>query len=132
MSSVWNLKHGELHCRVQWRNHQLYWQINHPLAPGGQTQLAPISDLTVHGQPVQWPTLVGVATTHDAHGAPNLTVTLEDSSRRLRLVRRFELFADHAFVRTWGTVERIYVDGNAPPLLDLSLIHIYCGASLRP
>jgi hypothetical protein len=59
MSSVWELEQGELRCRVLWRDHQLHWQIIHPHLPGRETQPAPVSDLSVHGQPVQWTTLVG-------------------------------------------------------------------------
>jgi hypothetical protein len=125
MSSVWELEQGELRCRVLWRDHLLHWQIIHPHLPGRETQPAPVSDLSVHGQPVQWTTLVGAETIHDAHGAPHLTVTLEDDSGRLRLVRSFELFTGHAFARTWATVERIPSDDNVVPLIDgAAILHL--------
>lgn len=125
MSSVWELEQGELRCRVLWRDHQLHWQISHPHLPGGETQPASVSDLSVHGQPVQWTTLADAAVSHDADGAPRLAVTLEDASGRLRLVRHFELFAGHAFVRTWATVERIPSDDNVVPLIDgAAILHL--------
>ena len=53
MNSVWQLTHDAMHCRVEWRDNHLYWQISHPAAPGGQTRLALVSDLSVNHQPVQ-------------------------------------------------------------------------------
>jgi hypothetical protein len=118
MTAAWQLALAELRCDVAWRDGQLYWQIGHPDAPGGQTHPAPISDINLDRQPVQWTTLVGVAENNGPDGAPHLQVTLEDSSGRLRLTRHFELFRGHPFVRTWGTVERIGVDDGPAPLLD--------------
>lgn len=117
MTAAWRLQFDDLRCRVAWRDSQLWWQLSHPHLPGGETQPAPVSGLTLHGQPIQWTTLVAAAESHDDQGAPRLTVTLEDDSGRLRLVRHFEMFAGHAFARIWGTVERADA-GGAAPLLD--------------
>lgn len=123
MTSAWVLEHEELRCQVVWRDHQLTWQINHPHAPGGQTRLAPVSDLTQWGQPIQWIKLIA-AETDDVDGAPRLTVTLEDGSGRLRLVRSFELFAGHAFARTWGAVERTDAHADAPLIDGAAILHL--------
>lgn len=121
MAAAWQLVQGALRCDVAWRDGQLYWQISHPDLPGGQTQPAMISDLAVGRRPVQWTALISVEQNARPDGAPHLAVTLADSSGRLRLVRHFELFAGHPFVRTWGTVERMddpAADGDAAPLID--------------
>ncbi|GIK73770.1 MAG: hypothetical protein BroJett021_27580 [Chloroflexota bacterium] len=123
MTSAWVLEHEELRCQVVWRDHQLYWRINHPHAPGGQTLPAPVSDLTERGQPIQWTKLIAVET-DEANGAPRLTVTLEDNNGRLRLVRCFELFAGHAFARTWGAVERTDADADAPLIDGAAILHM--------
>lgn len=124
MTNVWTLHYDELHCRVLWRDRQLYWQFSHPQAPNGQTHLMLASCISMRSRPVQWTALVGVAETQDAQGAPHLAVTLEDSSGALRLVRHFELFARHAFVRTWGTVECVHVDGDAPLIDGAAILHL--------
>ena len=59
-----------------------------------------------------------------ADGAPHLTVTVADSSGRLRLTRHFELFAGHAFVRTWGVVERADDDGDPPVIDGAAILHL--------
>ncbi|HAJ37886.1 MAG TPA: alpha-galactosidase [Chloroflexi bacterium] len=122
MSSEWHLKHDELYCRVLWCNGQLSWQLRHPHAPAAQTHLAPVGDISVQGQSIEWTTLVGATETQDTQGAPRLTVTLEDSSGRLRLVRGFELFAGHAFVRSWGTVAT--TDADAPLIDGAAILHL--------
>jgi hypothetical protein len=131
MTAAWHLEQTEVHCRVEWRDNHLYWQISHPDAPGGQTRLALVSDLTVNHQPVQWTRLLGAAETQDSCGAPHLAVTVEDSSGRLRLVRHFELFAGHAFARTWGIVERTDADGEAPLIDGASILHLAVDAGQR-
>uniref|UniRef100_A0A7C1JX78 Alpha-galactosidase n=1 Tax=Caldilinea aerophila TaxID=133453 RepID=A0A7C1JX78_9CHLR len=113
--TVWEIGHGDLRCRVEWRGNQLFWQLIHPLAPGGRTQPAAISAIAVQGQPVQWTKLVGAE--QNGESASCLKVTLEDATGRLRLVRAFELFPEHPFVRVWGLVERVNAE-EAPPLID--------------
>ena len=71
MVEAWNLEHGELCCRVTWRNDQLFWQISHPRAPGGETQPALVSDLTLHDSPpsgrrLSAPSCPPMPTTHRA------------------------------------------------------------------
>jgi len=123
MSSEWNLQQGELRCRVLWRNGQLFWQLSHPHAPAGATHLSLVSDITTQGQRIPW-VVVSAAEAQDAQVAPRLTVTLEDSSGRLRLVRGFELFAGHAFARTWGAVERIDAEADAPLIDGAAILHL--------
>ena len=125
MSAAWDLELADLRCHVEWRAGQLFWQLRHPQAPGGATRLAPISDLMVDHRSVQWTRLVAAEETPGPHAAPHLAVTVEDSSGRLRLVRHFELFAGHAFARTWGIVERIGEDGTAMPVIDdAAILHM--------
>ncbi|MCB0150105.1 MAG: alpha-galactosidase, partial [Caldilineaceae bacterium] len=125
MSAAWDLKLADMHCHVEWRAGQLFWQLRHPDAPGDATHLAPISDLTVDHRPVQWTRLVAAEDTPGPNAAPHLAVTVEDSSGRLRLVRHFELFAGHAFARTWGVVERIDNDEAAVPVIeDAAILHM--------
>lgn len=125
MTDVWHLEHAALRCRVEWRDRQLFWQISHPSAPGGQTQPSSVGDLVVDRRPVEWTTLVGAEATPGPGGAPHLVVTVEDRTGRLRLVRHFELFADHAFARTWGVVERSGGEAGEPPLIDgAAILHL--------
>ena len=131
MTAAWQLELAEIHCRVEWRKNQLAWQISHPNAPNGQTRLSPIGAMTVNGQPVQWTRLVGAQETLGPHAAPRLVVTLEDSAGCLRLVRHFELFAGHAFARTWGAVEYIGNEEDELPLLDgAAILHLAVDADL--
>ncbi|MBI1298359.1 alpha-galactosidase [bacterium] len=118
MTTAWRLELEALSCRVEWRDHQLWWQFVHPSAPGGQTHLTPISAVSVDHRPVAWTTLVDAQTT--VQPTPQLAVTVEDSSGRLRLTRHFELFGGHAFARTWGIIERI--GGGEDPLIDNAAI----------
>jgi len=124
MSVAWKIESEAMHCHVEWREGQLFWQLSHPDAPDGQTHQASVSDLTVNRQPMQWAKLVDAVEKHDAQGAPRLTVTLEDDAGRLRLVRHFELFAGHAFARTWGVVERTDDDGEAPLIDGAVILHL--------
>lgn len=128
MTAAWHLALGELHCHVEWRNAQLFLQIRHPDAPDGQTAPAPASDIGLGGEPVQWTQVIDAVTTTDRQGAPCLTVTVEDESGRLRLVRHFELFAGHAFVRTWGVIEAVgsaaRAGSDAPLIDDAAILHL--------
>lgn len=128
MNSVWLLELADVGCRVEWRDSQLFWQILHPAAPGGQTVPALVSDLTADRHPLLWTRLVGVEQTDGS--APRLAVSLEESSGRLRLVRHFELFAGHAFVRTWGTV--VATGAGTPPTLDGAAIVQLIAAASHP
>lgn len=123
MSREWSLLQGDLRCRVLWRNGQLFWQLSHPYAPGGETRLSPVSDITLQGRRTAWE-VVDAIETQDAQGAPRLTITLEEGSGRLRLVRNFELFAGHAFARTWGAVERIDAGADAPLIDGAAILHL--------
>lgn len=122
MTAAWHLTMADLHCHIEWRDGQLWWQFTHPHGPGGQTRPSVISSLSVGHQLVQWTRLLSAQEDAAAVGAPRLAVTLEDSSGRLRLVRHFELFPGHAFVRTWATVELTRADtgehSSNPPLID--------------
>ena len=132
MNVTWELAYEAMRCRVEWRDDQLFWQIIHPYAPNGQTRPAPVSELAVDGRPVQWTRLIGAQETHSPDAAPRLAVTVEDSSGRLRLVRTFELFAGHAFARTWGVVERTGDDAGEPPVIDGAAILNLAVAGGRP
>jgi hypothetical protein len=132
MTAAWQLALAQISCHIEWRDGQLFWQISHPHAPGRQTLPAPISTLSINHQPVQWTKLIGGEESRDADGAPRLKVTVEDSSGRLRLVRYFELFPDHAFVRSWGLVERCAAEDEPPPLLDeAAILHLAVDAAER-
>jgi len=130
MAAIWQLAQDDLRCTVQHSDSQLLWQIEHPDAPGGCTHPAPVGDIAIDHQPMQWTALVGAEEGSGPDGAPRLSVTLEDSSGRLRLVRHFELFRGHPFVRTWGIVERAGAAdsshaGAAPPVIDgAAILHL--------
>ena len=125
MNVSWDLAHEAMRCRVEWSDGQLFWQVIHPYAPNGQTRPAPVSELAVDGRPAQWTRLIDAQETHGPDAAPRLAVTVADSSGRLRLVRHFELFAGHAFARTWGVVERTGADDGEPPLIDgAAILHL--------
>ena len=90
MNATWDLAHEAMRCQVEWRDHQLYWLISHPDAPGGQTHPALVSDISVHHRPVQWTRLIDAEERPGPDGAPHLAVTVADRSGRLRLTRHFE------------------------------------------
>lgn len=113
--TVWEVIQGDLRCRIEWRDSQLFWQLIHPLVPGGRTQPAAIGTMAVQGQPVQWTKLVSAE--QNGEPSPCLQIALEDATGRLRLIRAFELFSEHPFVRTWGLVERVNAV-DVPPLID--------------
>jgi len=127
MTTAWQLSLADLYCRVEWRDGQLYWQIQHPTAPGGQTNLSLMSGLAIDHQPIQWTTLAGVEETKGPDAAPHLKVTLQDNTGRLQLVRCFELFSGHAFVRTWGQVENTSSSAVVQPTAPLPALN---GASI--
>src|SRR5690606_31184335 len=126
MTVAWHLDLADLHCRVEWRDGQMYWLLRHPNVPGGETRPAHVSDMTVDHHPVQWTHLIGANETRGPDAAPRLSVTVQDSTGRLRLVRHFELFAGHAFARTWGVVERIddADESTAPQIDGAAILHI--------
>ncbi|GIV70839.1 alpha-galactosidase [Caldilinea sp.] len=124
---VWEIEQDDLRCRVEWRERRLFWQIIHPLAPGGRTHPTPIGAIAVEGRPAQWTKLVGVEQGGEA--APCLKVTLEDETGRLRLVRSFELFPGHPFVRTWGVVERVDTADPAPLIDDAEILRLELSAT---
>ncbi|MBP8292936.1 MAG: alpha-galactosidase [Caldilineaceae bacterium] len=124
MNTFWELAHEAMRCRVEWRDGHLFWQISHAHAPGGQTRPSPVSEVRIDTRPVQWTRLLGAQETQGPGAAPRLAVTVEDSSGRLRLVRYFELFGGHAFVRMWGIVERSYDAGEPPVIDDAVILHL--------
>lgn len=128
MTAAWQLRLADLHCRIEWRDDDIFWQLTHPQSPGGRTHSAPVGNVTVGNQSVRWTDLVDVAEGVNTAGAPALTLTLADASGRLRLVRHFELFAGHAFVRTWGEVQLVGEDDDAdhalPAIDGATIIHL--------
>lgn len=131
MTPTWNLEYEGMQCAIEWRDAQLFWQMRHAHAPSGQTRPAPVGQLTIAHQPVQWTRLVDGQLTGGSDTPPHLAVTLEDASGRLRLTQHFETFAGHAFVRLWGLVELI---GNPdePPLLNGATILHLAAPAHRP
>ena len=59
MTTAWQLSLADLYCRVEWRDGQLYWQIQHPNAPGGQPNQSLMSGRAIDHQPIQCTTLAG-------------------------------------------------------------------------
>jgi hypothetical protein len=106
MTATWQLQQDDLLCHIAWLDGRLHWQLSHPHAPGGRTQLTPLPDITLEGRPAAWAALVAAEETQGPDGAPVLLVTLEDAGGELRLSRQFELHAGYPFVRTWGEVAR--------------------------
>lgn len=83
-------------------------------APGMDFVWDNLGGVSLSGVP-RWARLKDIAFREEPDGGRTLQVTVEDEDGEMRLTRSVTVFADHPFIRTWGTVENL---GNRARLAD--------------
>lgn len=126
---TWSVAAGALGATVSLADGRLTWEVTGSV-PGIDLAPANLAGLTIAGRQPEWTRVVAAEVSAAAAGSNTLTLIVEDAAATLRLTRAIQVFADHPFARTWGTLENIgantaLIDGcdilaltprNAPPL----------------